>query len=223
MTTKRRSRVAKPAKVEPRIKSATAKLGPYSVNSQQFFLLEANWSEQERAEFVNAAKQELLAKHGPDQMIAKAREEVEAVMRQATMAPIDGVEDGDARTVLAFMASQVLERARELEGWPEIEREMIFKAISFGLAWGDLHGAIVAWQQTKGGRRERADTKVRRAKLRAFIQERGWPPEKGKFGKTNPARTKYFQAFKRASGLEFQVDTFNRDVKALLKDAQRSA
>ena len=134
----------------------------------------------------------------------------------------------DPEQVLYFWAKEVLENVRRLKASADDEQRLII-GIVLGRAAGFMYGGIEnvkLWRQyqesTKGGRKivlgKKQDSYRRMNALTRFILEHGPVPDKGDFGKANPARTKYFQKFKRDTGAKLSVDTFNRYVESITQE-----
>ena len=147
---------------------------------------------------------------------------------------------GNARDMLVRHAfevlhyDQVLKLAANGASWVPANGDLdgnndaaILAALRLGFHAGQMDSHIdLAWR-ARGGlsqqtskRRKQGD---RRAALRQYIAMNGPVPDLGEIGKQNPARTKYYQKFKRAYGQDFSVDTFNRDVRALLGEVRASS
>ena len=147
---------------------------------------------------------------------------------------------GNARDMLVRHAfevlhyDQVLKLAANGTSWAPANGDLdgnsdaaILAALRLGFHAGQMDSHIeLAWR-ARGGLRQQSSKRrkkgERQAALRQYIAMNGPVPDLGKLGKQNPERTRYYQKFKRVWGQDVSVDTFNRDVKALLGEEMASS
>ena len=103
----------------------------------------------------------------------------------------------------------------------------ILAALRLGFHAGQMDSHIDLVWRARGGLGQQSSKRrkkdERQGALRQFIAMNGPVPDLGKLGKQNPERTRYYQKFERAWGQAVSVDTFNRDVKALLGEGTGAA
>jgi hypothetical protein len=141
-------------------------------------------------------------------------------------------DDASPEEAQVFYAMMVRIRANELENATEENR--VSAAIALGRAVGLMDAQWNAVDLKKdldrfnAGVRKSAAKKWRksesnRQQLIQFIVKHGPIPPAVEFGKTNPARTKYFQKFKRETGVDVRQDALNRYEKSITPEEVEAA